>query len=957
MSLKKLGIFFFFLFVFTSFAASQDTLQTGNIAGTVTDTEGNALPGVAVTLKSTALIRGTQLTTTTPTGTYRFIFLPVGTYEVTFEMPGFKTLVIKDVKISIRKTTTVNATLEVSTIAETITVTGQAPVVDTKSTTIATNFTLDMLQKIPSARDPWVILEMTPGMVMDRQNVGGSQSGQQSSAYAHGTIRSQTSYNIDGVNMTDTAANGASAMYYDFDSFEEIQVETGAHAADIQTGGIVLNMITKSGGNKFTIGLSTYGEQDKLWGMKLQSNNIPKDDPKYASVGSGNPLDYFYEYGGDVGGPILRDKLWFYGAFRRTAINTYVIGYMLNNVPQTDYTLLTHATFKLTYQLSSNNKLMGWFNFDDKKKPHRAAGPRRPPETTYYQNSPSYFYHLEDTWTLSPNLLLNFKLGINDMWYQVGPQSTVDMNKPALLIYYSQPYRSMYMDAYYQYTWYYSDRYQFNAFADYFKDDFLGGNHELKVGFEYQNSPFHTTRKHPGNITLYFDYYDYVNKKPYGPYRVWTFREEKWNQTNVIYSAYFQDTFTLKKRLTLSVGLRLDSTHMHVNETEVPSNPWVEYYAQRMGKPQTVQAPAKKNVISWNILSPRLGIIFDLLNDGNNILKANYSRYSYQMSYGPVDLAIETGYWEVDYSWNDANKDGQPQTSEFGKITYTNIAAATKIDPNLKSPYISEASVGFERRLTRNLGVSLNFIYRENKRFWWTDNLAIDPTKDYTPIQVKDPGPDGKTGTPDDGGNITIYNIASAKVGIYDRYVTQQPGYMTSYRGVELVVNKRYADKWQLMASATLGSFKKKIPLESTDDPNNREFNDNTPEWNDSPLIIKVGGSYELPWQILFGCFFNYRKGYPTQRYFTYSLNQGKINVAAEKFGSERYPQLAVLDLRLSKIISIGKYGKLEAIIDLFNAFNAVTTLDWAEESYSGFHTIEQVLAPRIFRFGIKYNF
>jgi len=945
---KRIYVLILCLALLQASLGAQDTLQTGNISGRVVDTEGNPLPGVTVTISSPTLITKTQSAVTTAIGVYRFAFLPVGTYEVKFTLQGFKTLVKKEVRVAIRRRTTVNATLEITTIEETITVTGETPVVDTKSSTIATNFTLEMLEKVPSARDPWVLMEMTPGMVMNSQNIGGSTSGQQSRGYAHGTLSNQTVYNLDGIQVTDAAAAGATAMYFDFDSFEEIEIETGAHSVDIQSGGVILNMITKSGGNKFSGGISGYGEIEDM-----QANNIPEDDPEYEDVGFGNPTDYLYDYGGDFGGPILKDKIWFYTAFRRTEINRYVIGYEVDGKPGTEYSDLMHWTGKLTWQISDNNKLMGWVNYDAKAMPHRAAGPRRPPETTYYQDSPSWFYHLEDTWTVSPNLLLNFKFGFYNMYYQVAPQDSVDMNDPAVLIYYSEPYRRMYEDAYYRYTWYYSDRYAFTGYVDYFKDDLLGGDHELKVGFEYQKTPFHTTRKFPGNHTLYFDYPDRT-----GSWEVWTFREIKWSQTNDIYSVYLQDTFTLKKHLTINLGLRFDSTHMHTNETSAPGNQWTEYYTQLTGEPVALHAPARKNVVSWNTLSPRIGFTFDLFNDGKNIFKGHFARYSHQVNYDPAYRVIETGYWEVDYRWYDDNGDAQAQPNEFGYIRYTDIAEKYEIDPDLKSPYTDEFTVGFERRLNQNLGLSVNFMYRENKRFFWTDNLALDPSADFTPVTVQDPGPDGDYGTSDDGGNITVYNQSEETVGVIDYYVTEQPGYKTSYTGIEFVLTKRYADKWQLMAALTYGKTNVKLPLEAVDDPNEREFDDDVPEWNDAPLIIKIVGSWELPWGFTIGGFFNYRTGLPTQRYFYHrGLNQGGIDADVEKFGEERYPNLAILDLRLSKIFRLGKYGNVEIMADVFNIFNAVTTLEWDEESWSGFQGIETVLAPRILRLGLRWNF
>jgi len=947
------GLFLLAFALLPGFLAAQDPTQTGGIAGTAVDPDGAGLPGVTVTISSPVLIKRTASMLTTPDGSFRFNFLPVGSYEMTFALQGFKTVVRKDVQVSIRKTTSLKVTMEATSLQETVTVVGETPVVDLKTSTIQTNFTQVMLQKLPSARDPWVIMAMTAGVVMDRENVGGSTAGNQSSAYAHGTLRNQTSYNIDGVNMTDSAANGASAMYFDFDSFEEIQVETAAHTADVQVGGLVLNMITKSGSNKLGGGISVYGENDTF-----QSDNIPDKtlNPQYANVGTGNPLDYYFEWGGDIGGPIIKDKLWFYGAFRKTDISRFIIGYTLNGVPQTDYAALTHGTFKLTFQVADNNKLLGWFNYDNKYQPHRAASITRPPVTTALQDSPSYFYHLEDTWTLNPNLILNFKFGFNDMWYQTGNQPEVDMNQPAVRIYYTTPVTGGYENAYYSYTWYYSDRYQFNAFADYFKDDFLGGNHEIKVGFEYQNSPYHTTRKHPGNILLYFDNPDHT-----GAYQVWTFREEKWNQSNIVYSAYVHDVFSLKKHLTFNFGLRLDSTHMNINASDVAPSPWTDfYYANRTTLAPIYHQDAMKNVVAFTVLSPRLGVTYDPFDDGKNIFKAHYARYSHQMSYGPVDQQITTGYWEIDYNWTDTNGDKLPQTGEFGKIVYTNIGQAVKIDPNLLSPITNEIVAGYERKLARDIGVSLNLIYRDTQRTWWSDNQAIDPQTDYDPVSIADPGPDGKLGTSDDGQQLTIYNLASAKVGVSEPYIKQRTGYKTSYRGVELVFNKRYADRWQFMASATIGRTNVKIPLESVDDPNNRTFNDNAVDSTDVPLIIKANGSYDLPWGFYVGGYFSYRSGYPTQRYFNTStslLRQGRISVATEKYGDSRYPALATLDLRLSKIFNIGTLGKVELMLDGFNLLNAVTTLGWNAQSGSTYQYITQVLAPRIIRLGVKWNY
>ena len=173
MRLKNFIVVLFLCLFLSLSLAAQDTTQTGAISGKVTDVDGSPLPGVTVTITSTALIQVSQARITTNSGSFRFVLLSVGKYQITFELEGFKTLVKEDVGVAVRRTTNVNANLEMTTLEETVTVVGEVPVVDLKSSTIATNFTVEMLQKIPSARDPWVLMEMTPGMVMNAQNVGG----------------------------------------------------------------------------------------------------------------------------------------------------------------------------------------------------------------------------------------------------------------------------------------------------------------------------------------------------------------------------------------------------------------------------------------------------------------------------------------------------------------------------------------------------------------------------------------------------------------------------------------------------------------------------------------------------------------------------------------------------------------------------------------------------------------
>ena len=235
------------LLVATTAAAQQ---QTGEIYGRAADKSGAVLPGVTVTIEGPALI-APRVSVTSETGSYRAPELPIGTYSVTFKLPGFRTMVMQDIRVTIGFRAQVNGTLDLSSVQETVTVTGESPIVDTRETGTSTTFNLETMRDIPSARDPWVMLERTPGITMDRANVGGNQSGQQSGYISRGSSTGNNKWSVDGVDITDMAATGASPMYYDFDMLEEMQVTTGGADVTQQTGGVGINLVTKSGTDRF----------------------------------------------------------------------------------------------------------------------------------------------------------------------------------------------------------------------------------------------------------------------------------------------------------------------------------------------------------------------------------------------------------------------------------------------------------------------------------------------------------------------------------------------------------------------------------------------------------------------------------------------------------------------------------------------------------------------------------
>src|SRR5512141_2412626 len=270
--------------------AISSAQQTGEIFGKVADTSGAVLPGVTVTLTSPVLI-GSQTAATTETGSYRFPVLPIGVYTVRFELPGFKTFIREGVRVEIGFNAQINASLEVSAVQESVTVSGESPVVDTRDTSRTTRFNQESLQAIPSARDPWVMIEQTPAVAMDRQNVGGSASGQQSNFVARGAAMSQQKWNLDGVDITDMNATGGSPVYFDFDAFEEMQISTGGNDVTMQSPGVAANLVTKSGTDSLTGSGRYYVTDDAFESVNLT------DQLRKQGASSGSPIQNIQDYG------------------------------------------------------------------------------------------------------------------------------------------------------------------------------------------------------------------------------------------------------------------------------------------------------------------------------------------------------------------------------------------------------------------------------------------------------------------------------------------------------------------------------------------------------------------------------------------------------------------------------------------------------------------------------------
>ncbi len=482
-------------------APASPQILTGDILGKVTDQSGAVMPGVAVTVQSAALL-GPRSVTTGPTGAYHFPVLPIGTYAVVFEIQGFRRVVREGIRIEAGFTASVDVELLLSEVTETITVAAPAPIVDANRASVGETFSREQLDLIPSARDPWAVLEQSPNVLMDRQNVGGNKSGDQAFFTAHGGNQPNTMWNVDGVTITDLAQTGASPTFYDFDAFQEIRINTAGNDASLQTGGVNINLITRSGGNRLR-GTGRGFLADKRW----QSDNVTAE-LRSQGAGAGNPVSDVADYGFEIGGPIKQDKAWFWGAYARQDVRVGVLGFLKPgatdpNDPEsleTDRTLLTHYNGKVDWQWRPAHKMT--FLLTRGVTGHDAfnASNTRPLETTQRQSSPTTMYKLAEQWVPNSRWLLEMQLA------RVEQHINFDFNTPDL----SDVQRLQDIGSgQWRRSWIRSEQRrqqtELKADAHAFLSGILGGDHSVKFGVRYRRTPESGTRHTGGFATARVD--------------------------------------------------------------------------------------------------------------------------------------------------------------------------------------------------------------------------------------------------------------------------------------------------------------------------------------------------------------------------------------------------------------------------------------------------------------------
>ncbi len=359
-------------------------VQTGSIAGSVSDSSGALLPGVSVTLTGERLIGGPQVQVTDATGSYRFDRLSPGSYAMKFELQGFRTLDRTEIIVNATFVATVPVKLEVGALSESITVTGESPTVDVKSNVQQTVMSQEILEGVPTGRDPWSLAKLIPGVQVATYDVGGTQSMQQSSMSAHGSNTNDVSYNIDGATVNwPGGGGGATMIYYDQGMFEEVNYITSAAPAEMLAGGVNINMVTKDGGNVWR-GTARYNFAND----SLQAENWA-DAQAIVPTFRGNPTKKTYDFNFNGGGAIIQNRMWVSGTIRKWVVNKLVNATNSDGSQALDDNDLKNYSGKLITQVTANQKAVGRLLLerqDSRSSPrqqrqdsgHRVGGPDQP---------------------------------------------------------------------------------------------------------------------------------------------------------------------------------------------------------------------------------------------------------------------------------------------------------------------------------------------------------------------------------------------------------------------------------------------------------------------------------------------------------------------------------------------------------------------------------------------------
>jgi Carboxypeptidase regulatory-like domain len=944
---------------------NAQAVRSGSISGTITDETGAALPGATVTLTSPALQVPQLVKISEARGDYQFVDLPAGSYRLEYELAGFAKLVQSEIRLTTGFASRVDVQLMLSSVAETVVVSGASPLVDLANTRGGTTVSKELIASTPNSLNYQDMYLLVGGVqVLGAPLTGESglrplQANMRPVTYGQGGIRG--SHTLDGVMVEPNDSP-------DFTSFEEVDVKTFGNTAEVCCPGEATNLIVKSGGNDF------HGRvRDTVQNDAFQSTNV--DDELLAQgVSTGSGIKYYNDFSADLGGRVIRDKLWFYAAFHDRHNERTSPGFA--SAPGSDGVYGTlddvaaglpgttqNSTVKVSYQLSLAHKLVGMFARSPGVDKASSGSRFVPLESTEILSQTNRAVKGEWQGAISPRLLVNV----------IGGQGGLIARREIQEMSLSTP-NHFDRETSYQTGASWNDligtrafyRNQLSGTLNYYPDRTLLGGHEISAGtiLLWGSPHVNFPNQETGNYRLVFDR---VAGVAHQPVEFWTHNypvDGGSVQNN--YAVFVSDTWRPTRRLTVNAGLRLDQSVV-----EVPPQNKVQ------GPYGTSGQFARVDVGTWTRLAPRVGAALDVVGDGKTVVKGSYGRYNHDW---PYDFALTYNQNNVSvtqYRWRDLNRDAAYQPGEVNldlnslDFIATTGANTNVVNPDLRLPHTHEATGSIERELPGQMSVRGLFVYKRVVDNYTTAFNTLRPYSVYNQMLTRrDPGPDGVLSTPDDAGTITFYDydpgyrgaafVANTAMNATDR--------QDVFKNIELTLNRRPTGKWFAFTSL-LATKNHRWLVPVVQSPNDNLYPlDET--WS---LAYRLAAGYEMPYGIHVSTLYQAYNGIPAQRSNLFRTidpdggppipSSGTLNLRVEPFGTRVGDARHIVNLRASKNVRLNAGRRLTFDVDAFNAFNS--NVAWGSFTSPGinyasgptFGYVTDIVPPRNIRFGVSLDF
>jgi Carboxypeptidase regulatory-like domain len=933
--LRSLAALFFLLVPVIASAQSS-------IAGSVKDDTGAVLPGVTVEASSPALIEKSRSVISDASGQFKIVDLRPGVYAVVFTLQGFNTFRREGITLTANATATVNGEMKVGSIEESITVTGEAPLVDVQNAGRSQVVSREMLDTIPTGGQVWQVGFTLPGVVqVGRSDVGGAGGIQQTRMSAHGATISDTTTNLDGMETNSMHGWAQSSQYWNDAAIQEMAFQTSNLGAESQTGGILLNLIPQQGGNQFKGDIDARSiPSDAFQG----SNMSPR--LRLLGVNTPNKVLRLQDYSFSLGGPVRRDNLWFFSSVRFQQGNTQAqdVNYPEDNMAKT-------FSGRLTWQPQVKNKFTFYFEDTKKTKGHETSGPFIAEEAANRRPGQHQYHVAQAKWTstISPRLLVDAGWSLSDITWNVDYRPGVEQQRDTPAWFTTASHQDRTTGALWVAgappTLTLGVRQVLASSATY-----VTGSHSFKTGLQWSYGARRNERFANADLTQ-----RYLSGVPdsvllYNTPNVAT------NPLKADLGLYVQDSWTFR-HMTITPGLRYDYFNTTSPAQSSPAGRWVP-----------ARQFAAVPIPTFHDLSPRLGVAYDVFGNGKTALHGGINKYVERMA---PDFSIRYNPNSPDQdtrTWNDANHDDVVQLNELGPSQNLRfgIASSTRPDTNLKRPYNIEYNAGVDHQLTSSISAGFSYYRRtfptglfDRSQPFLPDNILVSPA-DYTPVVIK---------SPLDGSPLTLYNLNPSKLGLVDIVDRSPKGYTQWYNGFETTFQVRMPGNGKLFGGVT--TDRTVLKNCNIDDPNLNRFCDQTALKIPFREMFKLSGFYPLPVAgiELSGTFTSFPGAEQHVDYIvnralltqltggTAVLTQASVTLPLVSPGTKFLKQQNEMDFALGKSFRRANGQQLRLRLDIFNALNS----SWVETQNQTYGPLldrpTSIMQARLFRVTAQFHF